>query len=63
MKRIGGLLIVVVILLIGALITYNHINKEEQVKTKEKKETKVVTKEKRRRKMKWMVYHLIIMRQ
>lgn len=50
MKRIGGLLIVVVILLIGALITYNYINKEEQVKTKEKKETKVVTKEKKKEK-------------
>lgn len=44
MKKIIGILIAVVVLLIGTLITYNYLNKDEKkVETKEKKTTKVTT--------------------
>ncbi len=44
MKKIGWILIVVIVLLLGALITYNYLGKDEKkVETKEKKTTKVTT--------------------
>lgn len=47
MKKIGWVLIIVVVLLIGILITYNFLGKEKEVETKEKKTTGVTATQKK----------------
>lgn len=50
MKRIGWILIIVVILLMGSLIVYNCLDKEEKLEFKGKKTTGVVTTTKKKEK-------------
>ena len=50
MKKVGWILTLVVILLIGAIITYNYLNKEEKSEIKEKKTTSAITTTKKKEK-------------
>ncbi len=47
MKKIGWILIIVIVLLVGTLIFYNFIGKEKEVETKENKTTGVPVTEKK----------------